>query len=215
MLLEAQARRPESQRDRVAVFPVLCFLVLLAFLGCLGLFALAVTKVVAPDGRGHARGVVGGCAAMLALFLLCGLGVAGLAATVGAIGVGSALDWNPIKHIEISRSPAGATTGLEHRGHPEDSAVSARFTVRGDAGAELVELLHGIVDVDLDQLGDGLTIHHRTDAAGGEFEVYEFRLPISEQELARFERDVRGELDGLKLRLPERVDIEFDGAERE
>jgi len=54
----------------VVSFPVLCFLVLVAFLGCLGLFALAVTKVVAPDGRGHARGVGGGCAAVLALFLL-------------------------------------------------------------------------------------------------------------------------------------------------
>ena len=33
------------------MFPLACFLVLAGFLGCLGLFALAVTKVVAPDGR--------------------------------------------------------------------------------------------------------------------------------------------------------------------
>jgi len=190
------------------VFSVLCFLVLCAFLGCLGLFALAVTKVVAPDGRGHARGFAGGCAALLALFLLCGLGLTGLAATVAAIGVGNVAHWNPIRHIEVSRAPL---EGSRTEGDDEH-AVSARFTVRGDAGAELVELLHGLVEVDLDELGDGLTVQHRTDAQGAEFSVYEFRLPISEHELERFEREVQSGLDGLKLRLPERVDIEFDGA---
>jgi len=191
----------------VATFPVLCFLVLCAFLACLGLFALAVTKVVAPDGRGHARGAGGGCASVLALFLLCGLGVIGLGATVAAIGVGSVAGWNPIRHIEIARAPRAASqTEIERgtsRSHGrEESAVSARFTVRGDAGGELVDLLHGIVDVDLAELGDGLSIQHRTDESGGEFSVYEFRLPISEKDLERFERDVRVELDGLKLNLP-------------
>lgn len=201
------------------LFPVLCFLVLFAFLGCLGLFALAVTKVVAPDGRGHVRGPIGGLAATLALFLLCGLGVVGLAATVAAIGVGSVADWNPIRRIEISRMPADTSDDAPGAGPRErdaehaDGAVSARFTVRGDAGAELVELLHDLVDVDLDELGDGLTIHHRAGADGGEFSVYEFRLPLSERDLERFERDVRDELEGLHLRLPERVDIEFEGAD--
>lgn len=190
------------------MFSVLCFLVLCAFLGCLGLFALAVTKVVAPDGRGHARGFAGGCAALLALFLLCGLGLTGLAATVAAIGVGNVAHWNPIRHIEVSRAPLERSRSEGDDEH----AVSARFTVRGDAGAELVELLHGLVEVDLDELGDGLTVQHRTDAQGAEFSVYEFRLPISERELTRFEREVQSGLDGLKLRLPERVDIEFDGA---
>jgi hypothetical protein len=194
------------------VYPVLCFLVLSVFLGCLGLFALAVTKVVAPDGRGHARGPIGGLAAVLALFLLCALGVAGLAATVAAIGLGSVADWNPIERIEISRGPLPFEShGAQAR--DEERAVSARFTVRGDAGEELVELLHDLVDVDLAELGDGLTIHHHEAEDGSEFSVYEFRLPISERELARFEREVRDELDGLELRLPERVDIEFEGAD--
>lgn len=201
------------------MFAAACFLVLLTFLGCLGLFALAVTKVVAPDGRGHARGFAGGCASLLALFLLCSLGVAGLAATVAAIGLGSVSHWNPIRHIEISRGhrlgARSAESAREDRrgaraAHDGDE-VSARFTVRGDAGGELVELLHGLVAVDLSELGDGLTIHQRTDDQGGEFSVYEFRLPISEAELERFERDVESELDGLRLRLPERVDIEFQG----
>ena len=195
------------------MFSVLCFLVLCAFLGCLGLFALAVTKVVAPDGRGHARGFAGGCAALLALFLLCGLGLTGLAATVAAIGVGSVSHWNPIRHIEVSRVPLAREPDGWGR-DDEQHAVSARFTVHGNAGAELVELLHGLVEVDLDELGDGLTVQHRTDADGAEFSVYEFRLPISERELERFERDVQSGLDGLKLRLPERVDIEFDGASK-
>lgn len=196
------------------MFPAACFVALLAFLGCLGLFALAVTKVVAPDGRGHARGFAGGCAALLALFLLCSLGLAGLAATVAAIGLGSVADWNPIRHVEISRTHGhepGEYGAEEPELGQEDGAVSARFTVRGEAGGELVELLHDLVDVDLAELGDGLTIHQRT-GPDGEFSVYEFRLPISEAELARFERDVRVELDGLRLRLPERVEIEFDGA---
>ncbi len=199
------------------VFPLACLLVLCAFLACLGLFALAVTKVVAPDGRGHVRGVGGGCAAVLALLLLCGLGLAGLGATVAAIGVGSVADWNPIRRIELNRAPrTPEDVGLEHTGpskRHDESAVSARFTVHGDGGGDLVELLHGLVDVDLSELGDGLTIHHRAGSDGGEFSVYEFRLPISEEELARFERDVRVELDGLRLRLPERVDIEFEGAD--
>lgn len=191
-------------------FPVLCFLVLAAFLGCLGLFALAVTKVATPDGRGHARGFVGGCAAMLALFLLCSLGLVGLFATVAAIGVGSLPDWNPIEHIEISRtSPRGAAAG------DDAPQVSARFKVRGDAGGELVELLHGLVDVDLSELGDGLTVRHQTDADGSEFSVYEFHLPISEAELERFERDLERELPGLELRLPDHVGIEFEGAQRD
>ena len=191
-------------------FPVLCFLVLVAFLGCLGLFALAVTKVATPDGRGHARGFVGGCAAMLALFLLCSLGLAGLFATVAAIGVGSLPDWNPIEHIEISRTGVrgGATDG-------DAPQVSARFKVRGEAGGELVELLHGLVDVDLSELGDGLTVRHQTDPDGSEFSVYEFRLPISDAELERFERDLERELPGLELRLPDQVGIEFEGAEKD
>ncbi|NOT30882.1 MAG: hypothetical protein HOP15_10590 [Planctomycetes bacterium] len=190
-------------------FPVLCFLVLAAFLACLGLLALAVTKVATPDGRGHARGFVGGCAAMLALFLLGSLGLAGLCATVAAIGAGSFSDWNPIRRIELSRVPAPAAEGAR----AAEDAVSARFTVRGGAGSELVELLHDLVDVDLSELGDGLTIHHRGSPEGGEFSVYEFRLPISEAELERFEREVKRELDGLELHLPERVALEFEGAD--
>ncbi|HEX6885716.1 MAG TPA: hypothetical protein VF530_20250 [Planctomycetota bacterium] len=199
------------------VLSIAAFVVLVAFLGCLGLFALAVTKVVAPDGKGHARGLGGGCAALLALFLLCGLGVAGLAATVAAIGVGSVAEWNPIERIEIERGRHGhAAEPTPRRGkgdEHDDGEVSARFTVRGDAGGELVELLHDLVDVDLAALGDGLTVHQRTGADGADFHVYEFRLPISERELARLEHDLERELEGLRVRLPERVDIRFDGAE--
>jgi hypothetical protein len=204
------------------VLPVLCFLALAAFLGCLGLFALAVTKVVAPDGRGHARGFAGGCAAVLALFLLLGLGFVGLGATVVAVGVTSAVEWNPIRRIEIHRQAPGELSRSDDSGEArrgkrerEPSAVSARFTVRGDAGGELVELLHDLVDVDLDELGDGLAVRQVTGSDGTEFSVYEFRLPISEKDLERFERDVERELDGLELTLPESVDIQFEGAQPE
>ena len=212
------------------MYPAFCFLVLCAFLGCLGLFALAVTKVVAPEGHGHARTFAGGCAAVLALFLLCVLGVTGLGVTVFAIGVGSVADWNPIRRIEIqhehARHPSeqtGDDPARESRAHGDDSwhdggeggAVTARFTVRGEAGSELVALLRDLVDVDLDDIGDGLTVQRRTAADGSEFSVYKFRLPVSERELTRFEHDVRTGLDGLKLRLPSGVDIQFDGAQPE
>lgn len=192
------------------MFPVFCFLILSGFLACLGLFALAVTKVAAPDGHGHARGFLGGLAALLSLFLLCGLGLTGLAATVVAIGIGSVADWNPIRNIEITRVPARPAPGCDST--RRESAVAARFTVHGEGGDELVGLVHELVDMDLGELGDGLTVQHQSDGAGGGFTVYEFRLPISQAELEHFERDVRVELDGLRLRLPERVDIEFDGA---
>lgn len=210
-------RGPPVPNQIVVLYPAFCFLVLGGFLGCLGLFALAVTKVVAPDGKGHARTFAGGCAAVLALFLLCTLGVAGLGATVVAIGVGSVSEWNPIRRIEIQREhPAHASARTDDRkdGEAERGAISARFTVRGEAGGELVSLLHDLVDVDLGELGDGLTVHQQTAADGSEFSVYEFRLPISERELERFEHDVKQGLNGLKLHLPESVDIEFDGAEQ-
>jgi hypothetical protein len=199
----------------VLSFPVACFLVLVAFLGCLGLFALAVTKVVAPDGRGHARGVGGGCAAALALLLLLGLGTAGLAATVGAIALGSVAEWNPIRRIEIERAPGARSADPSRREDEErssrESAVSARVTVRDDAGAVWSQLLDDLVDVDLSELGDDMKVHRHASADGGEFSVYEFRLPVSEKDLERFERDLGRELDGFELRLPERVDVEFEG----
>jgi hypothetical protein len=192
-----------SQEDPVSPYPVLCFLVLAVFLVCLGLLALAVTKVVAPDGRGHARGPVGGFAAFLALLLLCGLGLAGLGATVAAIAVGSVVDWNPIQRIEISRA--------DGRAHG-DGAVTARFTVRGDEGGELVELVHDLLGVPLDEIADGLSVHPGRGADGEEFSVYEFRLPIREEELARFEREL-GARGGPALRLPERVALELSGSD--
>jgi hypothetical protein len=203
------------------IFSLFCFLVLAAFLVCLGLFALAVTKVVAPDGKGHARGFVGGCAAMVALFLLCFLGIVGLAATIFAMGVGNIPGWNPIERIEI----------LDDHGHHDDKrwspstrdrdegpqlprrSIFARFTVRGDAGGELSDLLGRVFELDLERMDDSLRVERRTEPDGSEVAVYEFRLPVREDELERFEENLRRELDGLRVRLPAGVVIEFDGAE--
>lgn len=205
-------------------FPLFCWVVLAAFLGCLTLFALAVTKVVAPDGHGHTRGFVGTFGALIALCFFGGLGLFGLGATVAAIGVGSAIEWNPIRRIQIQRGEEArrpATLDLRPEAEPapevsrlepltsEAGGVRARFTVRGDAGGELTRLLHDLVGADLDRLPDALAIQHRTDENGQPFDVYEFRLPISEHDLERFERDLERELDGLDLRLPQGVDIEF------
>jgi uncharacterized protein (DUF58 family) len=187
-------------------FPLLCWIVLAVFLGCLGLFALAVTRVVAPDGQGHARGFLGGLAALIALAVLGGLGFLGLGAAVVAIGVGSAIDWNPIRRIEIQRSEP-----RESEDSPAE--VRARFTVRGDAGGEVLGFLRELVDVDLTDLEEAMTVQRRVDERGRVFDVYEFRLPISEDDLEDFERDLERELDGMDVRLPRGVDIQFDGVD--
>lgn len=197
-------------------FPLLCWIVLSFFLGCLGLLGLAVTRTVSPDGQGHSRGFLGGCGAALALFFLCGLGVAGLAGSVTAIAIGTAVDKNPIRRIEIRRSDEPGRETAQSRGEhrsADHGAVQAIFTVRGGTGEGIMNLLGGLVEIDPSELDDVLTIHHRTATDGSPFDVYEFRLPISEHDLERFERDVEHELDGLKLHLPESVAIEFAGVE--
>jgi hypothetical protein len=182
------------------ILPVASFLLLLAFLVALGLLALAVTKVVAPDGRGHARGVGGGCAAVLAVLLMCLLGLLGLSATVGALALETVSSWNPVRRLEISRERPATRDPIS--GSAEDSAVSARVTVRGES--ELAELLGSLFEA-----SSRPTVHHRSDRSGREFEVYEFRLPIRTAELERFERDVRREFGGLELELPQSVEIDF------
>lgn len=203
------------------IFSLFCFLVLAAFLVCLGLFALAVTKVVAPDGKGHARGFVGGCAAMVALFLLCFLGLVGLATTILAMGVGNVRNWNPIERIEIfddhehhdDERWTRPSRGAEEDARPTRRSVFARFTVRGDAGGELSDLLGHLVELDLERMDDSLHVERRTEPDGSEVAIYEFRLPVREDELERFEENLRRELDGLNLRLPAGVRIEFEGTD--
>ncbi len=210
-------------------FPLLTSLLLAAFLATLGGLALVVTRAAAPapgGSGGSSRGCFGGCAAALALVFLCGLGVVGLGGFLVVTCVGSAVELNPIEKIEIRRS--GATTGapetssglvperilggpgaLEHG----DGPVHALFTVRGDAGAELVELMRELAGIDAHELEEFLSVH-RAGAGSGELDVYEFRLPLTESDLAELEREIERELDGLKLRLPEKIEIHFEGAER-
>lgn len=206
------------------LFSLSCFLILAVFLVCLGLFALAVTKVVAPDGKGHARGFVGGCAAMVALFLLCFLGIVGLAATVGAMALGNASAWNPIERIELfgdhdhherdwGRDERDGVRARDEEMVPRSPRRSlyARFAVRGEAGRDLADLLGGMIELDLDRLDDSLRVSTRTEPDGSEVRIYEFRLPIREDELERFEENLRLEIDGLNLRLPTGVRVEFEG----
>lgn len=206
------------------LFSLSCFLILSVFLVCLGLFALAVTKVVAPDGKGHARGFIGGCAAMVALFLLCFLGIVGLAATVGAMALGNASAWNPIERIELfgdhdhhgrdwHRDERDGVRALDEETVPRSPRRSlyARFAVRGAAGRDLADLLGGMIELDLDRLDDSLRVSTRTEPDGSEVRIYEFRLPIREDELERFEENLSREIDGLNLRLPTGVRVEFEG----
>ena len=171
---------------------------------------------------------------MVALFLLCFLGLVGLAATVGALALGNVRHWNPVRSIEVFGDHErdgwerdgwnDERAGSERADEPwtpsrdENSTVRAprhsiyaRFAVRGEAGADLAALLGRVVELDLDRLDDSLRVSTRTEADGSETRLYEFRLPIREDELARFEDNLRLELDGLRVRLPEGVRIEFEG----
>ena len=91
------------------------------------------------------------------------------------------------------------------------SAVSARVTVREGVGEELVELLAHLSGAELSGLEDELTVQRRKGPDGERFSVYELSLPVSEKELKRFERELRTEIDGFELRLPESVEIELGG----
>ena len=186
------------------LFSLACFLILAVFLVCLGLFALAVTKVVAPDGRGHARGFVG------------------LAATVGALALGNVRHWNPIERIEVfgdhehhenerwTTPSFDEQDGLRTPASPR-RALYARFVVRGEAGTDLAALLGRMIDLDLERLRDTLRVSTRIEADGSEVRLYEFRLPIRTHEVERFEDNLRLELDGLNANLPAGVRIEFEG----
>lgn len=215
-------------------FPLSCWIAFALFLATLGGMALAVTKTVAPGDRGGGRpahGCLGGCAAALALLFLCGLGVAGLGAVLTVAAVGSAVEMNPVRKIEIRRSgpvlEAPETGALERErildGLADDGSgdgpVHALFTLRsekgagrGDWGRELVAIMRHLAGVDASELEDFLTVHHRLASDGSAYDIYEFRLPVTEGDVRRFEREIERELDGLKVRLPRSVEIEFEGA---
>ena len=216
-------------------FPLTCWIALALFLATLGGMALAVTKTVAPEDRagGRAtRGCLGGCASALALFFLCGLGVAGLGAYLTVATVGSAVELNPVRRIEIRRSgpvlEAPETGALERErildplaGDGGEGPIHALFTLRSEAGAgksdwgrELVAIMRHLAGVDASELEDFLTVHHRLASDGSTYDIYEFRLPVTERDLRRFEQEIERELDGLKVRLPHSVEIEFEGAEQ-
>ena len=193
-------------------FLVLLLTVFVAFLGLLGVLSLAVTKTVNPSGR-EARSWFGGCAAALALVFLCGMGTVGTGAFLVAVAVGTAVDKNPIERIEIRRVAAADDGELtqDWRHGP----VHVLFTVRGDAGRELVELMREVVELEQGvSLEDHLTVHRRTSSDGTEYRIFEFRLPWTEDDLADFQREIERELDGLRVHLPASVVIDFEGAER-
>lgn len=217
-------------------FPLTCWIVLALFLGTLGGMALAVTKTVAPEARGGnrpAHGCLGGCAAALALFFLCGLGVVGLGAFLTVAAVGSAVEMNPVRRVEIRRSGSGAdapeTGALERErildglaDEPGEGPIHALFTLRSSAdgrgkidwGNELVDIMRHLAGVDASELEDFLTVHRKVASDGSAYDIYEFRLPVTERDLERFEQEIERELDGLKVRLPQSVEIEFEGAEQ-
>lgn len=192
-------------------FLIVLLTAFVAFLAVLAGLSLAVTKSVNPDGR-QARGVFGGFASALALAFLCGLGAVGTGAFVLAAAVGTAVDKNPIERIEVRRASAQPTEDGDLDRDWRHGPVHLLFTVRGDAGRELVELVREVVDVDRAELDEILTVHRQRSADGTDLRVFEFRLPFSEDDLEDLEHDIRDELDGLRVHLPESVAIHFEGA---
>jgi len=193
-------------------FPLSCWIALAGFLGCLSLFGLAVTRIVAPDGNGHSRGFFGGLAALVALFFFGGLGLLGLGATAVAIGIGSAASWNPVRRIEIERGPDRGPSSARDREESSlhshgDDGVHARVTMRAGAAGELGRLLHGVVE--FDPPDHSAWTAHRVEQDGESFDVYELKLPITDRDLDRLERDLEREIDGLDVHLPRKIDVEL------
>lgn len=187
-------------------FPILVWITLVVFLSVLALLALGVTRLAAPrEMGGHPRGFLGGVGALVAVVFLGGLGFLGLGASVVAMGIGSLAEWNPVRRVEVHRDPAA----LSESGKREEGDVVARVTVREGAAAELVDFLHDVVGLDLDEIGQGLTVQERHQENGQGFEVYEFRLPVTERDLAHFERDLEREMDGVDVELPRGLGIEL------
>jgi hypothetical protein len=189
----------------VSPFPALCWIALVAFLSVLALLAMGVTRLAAPrELGGHPRGFLGGLAALVAVVFLGGLGFVGLGASMVAMGDGSVVDWNPVRRVEVHRDPAEVSSS-----GAKDGDVVARVTVREGAAADLVDFLHDVVGLDLDDIGQALAVQERVDENGQGFEVYEFRLPVDERDLAHLERDLERELDGLDVQLPQGLAIDL------
>ena len=173
----------------------LVFLILFGgFLTLLGFLALAVTKVVAPEG-GHARGVLGGLAALFALLFFGFLGLMGLGIYAASVGVSTAMEENPIQEIEIHRGPGAFE---EHSGDGVPPGLQAFLSVEGNAGPRVAEYLDQVLDMDEDELDRHLRLHEEVQP---DTDVFELRLPVSECEMKSLERDLEREL-GLDVDLP-------------
>jgi len=199
-----------------------------AFLAVLGVSSVAVAKGAGASGS-KAGGCLGGCGLALAFVFLGGAGIAGLGAFVAALVVGTAIEANPIRKIEIRRGPevaegaseeassAGVLDGtpaeLGAAGDP-DAPVHLLFTVEGPIGSELATLVARAGGVDPEEMEDFLTIHRRASTDGSELSIYDFCLPLRGRDLDQLEEDIRRDLDGLVVRLPTSVTIHFEGAER-
>lgn len=186
-------------------FLVLALAVLIAFLGLLGGLSVAVTKTVNPDGR-VSRGFFGALGSVLALLFLSGVGLLGTGVFVAAVAIGTAIDKNPIHAIEIGRDGNEFTSGLEF---DDEHPMRVRFWVEGDGGRDLLALVENVLGVDRRELERVLTVRPH-ESGVSDVAVYEFRLPLTEGDLVDLEREIARELDGLEVRLPDRVRIIFD-----
>jgi len=205
-------------------FPLSLLVVFLVFLGILAGLAIAVTKTVNPDGR-VSRGFFGALGSSLAILFLCGLGLLGTALFGLALAVGTAIEKNPIESIEVYRDGvrheiAGDDITHAFRSRYEPATYTSGdtahvlFTVEGSAGRELLSFAQEVLGIDARDLERVLTVTEHRTASGRTVEVYEFVLPLAQDEIEELEEEIRRECDGLNVRLPDGIAIRFDGAER-
>ncbi len=190
----------------------LFLLLLVGFLGLLGMLAFAVTKTAGADGT-RRHGLLGGCAAALVLVFLSGMGVIGTGAYLAALAIGTAVEANPIEKIEIRRGERDQTSANSAE-EQEPVPVHLLFTVRGEIGSELADFVCRITGMDPAELDDFLSIVREETSDGSELWVYDFCLPLTERDVSELEEEIPHELDGLRLRLPRSVAIHFEGAKR-
>ena len=198
----------------LAVVLLLSFLV---FLGVLGALSTVVARSASATSS-QAGGCLAGCGLGLAFLFLCGMGFVGLSGFLVALAVDTAVEANPIRKIEIGRADPALWSSEDPEPKAEvrdpSAPVHLLFTVEGELGSELADLVGRIGGVEPAEVERFLTIHRRDGADGSDLSVYDFCLPLTERDLARIEETIRRELDGLAVRLPESVTIHFEGAER-
>jgi hypothetical protein len=187
--------------------PILVLAVYAGFLFLLGGLGLAATKAIDPRGENVRRGPGGTLAALVVTAFIAGLGLVGCAVFLGTTLVATAVEHQPVERIEILRGERPEVSDAVERSSKSfrlgEEPVVVRFTVKGELGTELVDLMHELFDGEVGVYTDRDPVRDVT--------VYEFVVPVDERDVQELERELEKELDWRRDRglLPDGIVIEL------